>query len=309
MELKDKLIELRNNTGLKEIKRAYTQKEFAKKIGIGLSTYKNYELGRIPETSVIKKIKEKCQVSYEYLLDDECENKEENNVNIGKELKLSDKSIQTIKKLNTKESMVFNIFIEDEVIGDLFFKKLYNYKSYKENILMLSKMHKFKDLEEMIVCYSNDKNNKELIELFDYFDSTFENYSGKILLALYYAIGGAVSKDYRNRLDENKLLLIRQYSEFALDELENDSNKIHEAFKLLSYLVDKELRKEIKEGDYTRYTISVLLEEYLNKFGGNFRFYKDIIEEKEITVWLKKQNKLKKEILNNYLRTRKEVKK
>ena len=80
MNFSDKLKQLRNEKGI-------TQQQFAEQSGIALSSIRNYENGRLPDTHQLKIIKNFYDVSYEYLLDDECNNKNIVNLNIGKELR------------------------------------------------------------------------------------------------------------------------------------------------------------------------------------------------------------------------------
>lgn len=59
----EKLRQLRRN-------KHWSQEEAYKKIGIAISTLRNYELGRPPHLSALKRIVETFGVTYDYLLDD-----------------------------------------------------------------------------------------------------------------------------------------------------------------------------------------------------------------------------------------------
>ena len=87
MNLAEKIQLLRQEKG-------ETQKDLADILDIGVSTLKTYENKngeRKPDINTLKKLKEHYNVSYEYLIDDECENRTNNTININKELNLSDK--------------------------------------------------------------------------------------------------------------------------------------------------------------------------------------------------------------------------
>lgn len=95
MKLSQKLRELREEKGL-------TQQALADELGIGIQSIRNYEndsLDRIPSTVQLKMLKDFYNVTYEYLLDDDCNNKTTETVSIGKELKLSDKALDKIINL------------------------------------------------------------------------------------------------------------------------------------------------------------------------------------------------------------------
>ena len=96
-----------------------TQKDLADAIGIGVSTLKTYENkngGRKPDINTLKKIKEHYNVTYEYLIDDECENRTYENVDIGKELSLSDNSIKLLKEIKKEnKSEYVNVLMDDYI--------------------------------------------------------------------------------------------------------------------------------------------------------------------------------------------------
>ena len=68
MTFSEKMKELRKQLGK-------SQEQVSKEMGIAISTLRYYENGRLPDTYQLKMIKNYYQVSYEYLLDDNCENK------------------------------------------------------------------------------------------------------------------------------------------------------------------------------------------------------------------------------------------
>lgn len=114
MKLSQKLRLLREEKGI-------TQNELASTLGIGIQSVRNYEkdsLERIPNTVQLKMLKDFYNVTYEYFLDEECENKTTELLDIGKTLKLSDDAIQNIMELqksnlkNIDMTKVFNSWLE-----------------------------------------------------------------------------------------------------------------------------------------------------------------------------------------------------
>ncbi len=88
-----------------------TQEQASTKMGIAISSLRNYENGRLPDTHQLKIIKNFYNVSYEYLLEDNCENKTDKNINIHKELSLTDSTIEKLKEINKNmNNNVVNIF-------------------------------------------------------------------------------------------------------------------------------------------------------------------------------------------------------
>ena len=88
-----------------------TQEQASNKMGIAISSLRNYENGRLPDTHQLKIIKNFYNVSYEYLLEDNCENKTDKNINIYKELSLTDSTIEKLKDINENtDNSVVNIF-------------------------------------------------------------------------------------------------------------------------------------------------------------------------------------------------------
>ena len=84
MKLSEKLRLLR-------IEKRETQEDVSKQLGIGITTLRNYEndkLDRIPNTVQLKQLKEHYNVTYEYLLDDDCENKTNETIDIGKKIEI-----------------------------------------------------------------------------------------------------------------------------------------------------------------------------------------------------------------------------
>ena len=99
MNTAEKLIKLREEKGL-------TQYGLSRELNIAISSIKNYEnvkKPRIPEAKLLLKIAKYYDVSLEYLLDDELNNRKQENIEINKELGLSDKAIENLKEIEKME--------------------------------------------------------------------------------------------------------------------------------------------------------------------------------------------------------------
>ncbi len=117
-----------------------TQEQASNKMGIAISSLRNYENGRIPDTHQLKIIKNFYNVSYEYLLEDNCENKTDKNISIYKEISLTDSTIEKLKDINKNvDNSVVNILLNslnidfwNEFDEYIFVNKLNN--KYSENL-------------------------------------------------------------------------------------------------------------------------------------------------------------------------------
>ena len=110
MKLYEKLKLLREEKGI-------TQDKLIKDTGLSAQAIRNYEnpeLDRLPNTVQLKMLKDYFGVTYEYLLDENCQNKTVESVNIGKKLNLSDKSIQQIISLQNHKTFSGDNLIDKE---------------------------------------------------------------------------------------------------------------------------------------------------------------------------------------------------
>lgn len=116
MNIAEKLRKLREEKGLSQeqlIDGLY--KEQGEKIAISsVRNYENEKSPRVPQGTILLSLARFYNVSVEYLLDDNISAKSINNVSISRELGLSDKSIETIKKLNKKFNRAFNVFLDSD---------------------------------------------------------------------------------------------------------------------------------------------------------------------------------------------------
>lgn len=334
MKLSEKLRNLRMING-------ETQEQVAKELEIGIQTLRNYEndrLDRIPNPYQLKKIKNKYKVTYEYLLDDECENKINETVDIGKILKLSDKAIQNIRKLQylstfiAKEDFLanenrispraFNFFIENfdnltnftfslnTLIGLI---RIYNNIDYFINIF---------DLQFYIIdCLSNDKNNlKELLEI-------LEMKINDIFLIIQ-------NGNNNIEVDDEYFLEINQCFEDLKEycDLYDSSSKLNfirknqvitdsDLYELLNELLELSITSKrliYKEISYTKYELSKMFTDFFDSLGGkefnndweipkelaNFKKMNDVIK-KHIELEAKKENNIKEGVKNGSTRNNK----
>ena len=152
MNFNEKMVYLRKKKGV-------SQERASKKIGISVSSLRNYECDRIAETETLRKIQQYYNVPFEYLLNDNCINEEYNNIDIGETLKLSDTSINNIKSVNsnTKNNVIDN-FISNISEND-FWKKLDEcIKLQKE----LKELQPLKELEKYKKHFKKYISNKSI---------------------------------------------------------------------------------------------------------------------------------------------------
>lgn len=106
-----------------------TQEQVCSELGIGIQSIRNYEnttIERIPNTIQLKMLKEFYNVTYEYLLDEDCENKTNKSVDIGKKLKLSDDAIENILDIqytNNRISDELRLSLVEDKIAPVVFSK------------------------------------------------------------------------------------------------------------------------------------------------------------------------------------------
>lgn len=323
MKLSEKLRNLR-------ITRGETQEQVAKELQIGIQTLRNYEndkLDRIPNPYQLKKLKDKYDVTYEYLLDDDCENKEHETFDIGKKLKLSDKAIQNIMDLQrlrlakfaiTKESFLYENVISPSTFN--FF--IENFESLKEFTFLLNELVgliriynnldyflRIFDLQFYIIdCLSKDREN--LKKLFAILETKMndifriaQNADNCIEIDTEYF---SDIKEYCEELKEyckeydssSKLNLIKKNQVLTDSELYDLLNEILE----LSITSKRLIYKEIS---YTKYELSKMFTDFFDSLGGkdldyNSEFPEELINFKKANNVIKERIELEvKEESNN----------
>ena len=143
MTFSEKIKELRKEKGV-------NQEIASKEMEMAISSLRNYENGRLPDTEQLKKIQNYYNVPYEYLLNDDCMTKKFDNINISKELGLSDNSINNLRifkkikeyniKLNNNRTatidLINNILENTELLG--YFSSYLIINQYPENYEKIS---------------------------------------------------------------------------------------------------------------------------------------------------------------------------
>ncbi len=108
MNIAEKIKKLRAEKGK-------TQEQVANELKIGIQTLRNYENvknPRNPNPNILLKLAEYFDVSTEYLLNEDVENKAKDNIEIGRQLKLSDVAIEKIIQVNNNaKNNIVNDFI------------------------------------------------------------------------------------------------------------------------------------------------------------------------------------------------------
>lgn len=170
MKLSQKLRELREEKGL-------TQQALTDELGIGIQSIRNYEndsLDRIPSTVQLKMLKDFYGVTYEYLLDEDCNNRTTETVSIGKELKLSDKALDKIINLQYRNRhirelveylvpddetpVVFNDWIEKSDIQE-YLVLIKEYQTLNKTLEILQYFTALNEFDKNISDLLNDKNS------------------------------------------------------------------------------------------------------------------------------------------------------
>lgn len=153
MKLSQKLRELREEKEL-------TQQALADKLGIGIQSIRNYEndsLDRIPSTVQLKMLKDFYGVTYEYLLDEDCNNKTVETASIGKELKLSDKALDKLINLQYRNRHIKELV--EYLVPD------------EETPVVFNDWIEKSDVQEYLVLISEYQSLNKILEILQYFSA------------------------------------------------------------------------------------------------------------------------------------------
>ena len=155
MTFSDKIKELRKEKGV-------SQDIASKKMNMAISSLRNYENGRLPDTEQLRKIQQYYNVPYEFLLNDNCTTKEYNNMQVSKELGLSDEAISNLKKFqmvkveNSKSNN--NISSTIDLINNML-----------ENIALLGFLNSYISINNCVDNYDTNHINNSLNNLIEDF--------------------------------------------------------------------------------------------------------------------------------------------
>lgn len=195
MKLSEKLKLLREEKGL-------TQEQVCAELGIGIQSIRNYEntnLERIPNTVQLKMLKEFYGVTYEYLLDENCENKTNESVDIGKRLQLSDTAIENIVDIqyinnripdelrtnlvtDNTSPIVFSNWLENIDLKE-FTTLLHEYNCLNNLLENIQYFYNIDKLEDYL-SYSLE-NKKDLKSIYTLWDNSLKNLKFNLSQSIY----------------------------------------------------------------------------------------------------------------------------
>lgn len=272
MKLSQKLRLLREEKGI-------TQQVLADKLGIGIQSIRNYEndsLDRIPNTVQLKMLKDFYDVTYEYLLDEECENRTNASIDIGKKLKLSDKAIEQIINLQTYTDFTNNSKQEDKEPPLAFNTWLENFSSLKTFTLYINDYHILKDLLDcskyfstilelkpfFIECLNNK--TKELDCVFNLLDEKLKIYKMCV-----------IQGDTSSKLDNNSYKELEKYikklKKYCVSYNKKGSTSDAELFNLLNEITEigaESFEYTYKDLQFCQYQITELIRDNLHEILG-----------------------------------------
>lgn len=155
MTFSEKIKELRKEKGV-------NQEKASEKMGMAISSLRNYENGRLPDTEQLRKIQQYYNVPYEYLLNDDCTTKNYNNMEISKELGLSDEAIINLKKFQMVKSE--NTKSNNNIVSAI---DLIN--SILENIDLIGLLNSYISINNSIDNYTTNHINDSLNNMIEEF--------------------------------------------------------------------------------------------------------------------------------------------
>ena len=306
MKLPRKLRMLREEAGI-------TQQQLRDKTGLGIQTIRNYEsdsMEKFPNTYQLKLLCDFYGVTYEYLLNENCNNKTPEAVEIGKILKLSDTSLDRIKDLQNHDLQYFpdeGLYYREDVHGEEAFDKWLSsfdeLKRFSVRLEILYTLNKIMETSKYFIniskcedaiehSYNTDKVfvkklntllSKKLEEYNECFNTPLE---GDFMIDNYTSLNNYFS-EYLNRLNAHKKIIPGTlFGE--LDDLETAASIIYEdTFKNIKYC-QYEILEIIKnciskqsatfEKDFIPSEIETLLNQIDN--GGNKKNERDGINKK-----------------------------
>ena len=214
MKLSEKLKLLREEKGM-------TQEQVCSELGIGIQSIRNYEnttIERIPNTIQLKMLKEFYDVTYEYLLDEDCENKTSESVDIGKKLKLSDDAIENILDIqytNNRISDELRLSLVEDKIAPVVFSKwlenidlkeftalLHEYNCLNNVLKSIQYFYNIEKLEDYLYyCLENKKDLKALYSIWNTEIDTLKNNLSK---SIHSTLNNDAYSDLSNELNQLK---------------------------------------------------------------------------------------------------------
>lgn len=279
MKLSKKLRLLREEAGK-------TQEQLRNETGLGIQTIRNYEndnLDKFPNTYQLKILKDYFGVTYEYLLDENCNNKTPETVEVGKILKLSDASLDRIKSLQDHKQEYFpneGLYYREEIHGDIAFDNWLSsfdeLKRFSIRLTILENLNKIMETskyfmnmleysEQIENSHNTDKVfvtklNTLLSKKLEEYNKCFNNHLEADFIIEDYSAINTYYSEYLDYLKKHKQLVPGDLS-FVLDDL-----------SVAAFGVYEDAYKNIK---YCQYEISEIIKNSISKQCENFD--KDII--------------------------------
>lgn len=265
MTFEEKIKELRKE-------KEWTQEVASEKMGISISALRYYENGRLPDTVNLKKIKEAYDVPYEYLLDDNCENRTVENIKINEYLGLSDKAINNI--LDARDRIeTFNELVENKDMGwFLEMVHFYNLISETSNI-DIERFACISSLTKYINECIKSGNKNELIEYFDSCDKSIEKMSF-FNMGIVSGFSNSAYDLFRETYNEIKdyIFNTKEFSEKEFDVLIEEFNELIDEIRellmkecrLRFFEIDEDFRRNINTS--SKYNIHEVREKILGRY-------------------------------------------
>ena len=234
MNSAEKLQKLRKARGL-------TQEKLLEQLPFKLSlsalrNYENVKNPRIPTRDILQKLADFYNVDIGYIVDDSIDNTTRENINLNRELKLTDNSINILKTLKNPE--IFNLFLENIDINALLGKteKIYIMQEILMYAHVLNTWLDFVEKEDLKMDFTDfepkiglkdfsfngnlDSNAKYRNFLVHIHKASFIQHCVKKLLQLYTSLDYELLKDTTipNAIDTDVLYLLRNIKEFSKKE-------------------------------------------------------------------------------------------
>lgn len=281
MKFYEKIKQLREEKGK-------TQYAVHKELGIGIETIRKYEKSSpetFPNSAQLRLLKNYFDVSYEYLLDDNCLNKQPETVSVGKVLKLSDKSIDQIINLqyyksfsgekikNTESPIYFDKWLSSFDGMSTFALYLSDYYILND---LLSCCQYFSSLLELSPYITNclDNNKKDLNRLFKILDLKSDIYKACV-----------THKDTSTQLNndsyEELYSYISKFKEYCNNykkksrkstKFENDYSIDDELFFILNEIVEigcESFEFSYRDLQFCEFKLTELIRESIHNISGN----------------------------------------
>lgn len=214
MKLSEKLKLLREEKGM-------TQEQVCSELGIGIQSIRNYEnttIERIPNTIQLKMLKEFYNVTYEYLLDEDCENKTNESVDIGKKLKLSDDAIENILDIQCTNNRIpdeLRLSLVEDKIAPIVFSKWLENIDLKEFTALLHEYNCLNNVLKSIQYFYNIEkiedylyycleNKKDLKALYSIWNTEIDTLKNNLSKSIHSTLNNNAYSDLSNELNQLK---------------------------------------------------------------------------------------------------------